>query len=454
MDEGEASKIRTFIDLTEVSEQPIPELGDNGIGSIVVDKDGVNRLEVDFDASGAVASFVYCPAECIECEVGPDLVKLQIADDSSSRNDDLETIRVYQDTSSGGTDIPTSDPLFVGNNIHDIDDGGSPFTVGDVEPIVPGGDPLVITVQGPSHENEYVKAFIPTDCRAAPGYSNTINGWITVEVVETFFDSERICPIPSEPCIPGYYKDWFGNNAFDNQDGSLDWTGPWVEEDEVGADQSPLEGNVRVGSGSILYSNSVLKLTDEAEHGDLLPSVYREADLRFCDRAVLNYEYATNQHHWSNNFDSNDKVVVEISSDGGATWTVLKTIQGWQWWDDEYHDITAYASETTQVRFRVESGYGEGTGAAEIGVAETGTIDQDKYFYVDWVKIKCECPDGRKDGQDGFDDDASDDGQDGGDDGQDGGDDGGGQCNDGDFTAETFGGGDDGGECDDGDDDG
>lgn len=77
-------------------------------------------------------------------------------------------------------------------------------------------------------------------------------------------------------------------------------------------------------------------------------SAYTEAALRFiCRRQSLD--------------NSNDYVTIEISSNGGSSWTEIDRIEG-PGDDSSYqsinHDISSFISANTRIRFRTSSSLG------------------------------------------------------------------------------------------------
>ncbi|MCB1877244.1 MAG: RICIN domain-containing protein, partial [Chromatiales bacterium] len=142
------------------------------------------------------------------------------------------------------------------------------------------------------------------------------------------------------------FKDTFSRFSYNNNDGPDAWTGPWTEYDVAGA--GPTSGNVLVGS------NYKLWLDDNPDTGTQ-PSAARTADLSGMDTATLSFDYETHS-----GVDTNDAVVVEISSDGGASYTVLETFTGFSGakYGSRSYDVSAYISSQTTIRFRVSQNYG------------------------------------------------------------------------------------------------
>ncbi|MCB1759812.1 MAG: RICIN domain-containing protein [Gammaproteobacteria bacterium] len=145
------------------------------------------------------------------------------------------------------------------------------------------------------------------------------------------------------------YRDEFNERDYDNNDGSHDFSGNWVEDDKQDwYSQNPLSGNVLVGS------NNKLWLDDYPDTGTD-PSAKRSADLSGATSATLSFDWETHS-----GVDYSDKVVVEISSDGGASYTVLHSFTGFSGAQSgsKSFDISAYISAETTVRFRVAKYYG------------------------------------------------------------------------------------------------
>ncbi len=147
----------------------------------------------------------------------------------------------------------------------------------------------------------------------------------------------------------GTYLDQFEVYAFDNSDGTLDWsTSPWQE---IGESDGPTAGDIRIWSDL----DSVRIRTRDNDNGG--EGLEREADLTGATSATLTYDYR--RHNLDN---SNDFTVVEISANGAAgPWTQLAQYAGPNN-DSNYvsasHDITGYISVNTRIRFVTSSNMG------------------------------------------------------------------------------------------------
>ncbi|MBW8873571.1 MAG: carboxypeptidase regulatory-like domain-containing protein [Acidobacteria bacterium] len=166
-------------------------------------------------------------------------------------------------------------------------------------------------------------------------------------------------------CTAGYFKDTFTTNSFSNNEGTLSWSGPWIENDVAGAGVST--GNVTVGTPFAGY----LILRDYPDTGTQ-PSAAREVNLSGFASATLTVDLHLKQ------VEPDDAAVIEISKDGGATYTVLETLTGYTTTDlvtSRTYDISAYRASNTRIRFRISANYG----------------GSDDLFKVDAVRIDATC---------------------------------------------------------------
>ena len=167
----------------------------------------------------------------------------------------------------------------------------------------------------------------------------------------------------AEAAPPETYRDEFGAISYSGNDGTLNWTGDWIE---VGESNGPTRGRVRVRSSSrcVASSNCLSIGADQRKINGR--GAYREADLLGATSAALSFM-----------FDERGESVgvdVEVSGDGGASWTTLELITSGTPAGLKTYDITAYAAVDTQIRF--------------IGVA--GTTDEDSYLYFDDIEISAD----------------------------------------------------------------
>ena len=121
--------------------------------------------------------------------------------------------------------------------------------------------------------------------------------------------------------------------------GAIPWNGNWVETDVAGAAQSASAGNVIVTGGELDLS----KATSGVQRAVNLASQSTDSLNR------LSFSYRT-----SANVDAGgDKLDVQLSADGGSTWTTVDTLDvGPSASGSKSYDITAFSSANTVVRFK------------------------------------------------------------------------------------------------------
>lgn len=155
-------------------------------------------------------------------------------------------------------------------------------------------------------------------------------------------------------------RDNFGSTSWGNNDGTVNWIGDWSEVDGVSTPPSP-------GSGNALIFGGELRLDDQPNTGGD-PGVARQADLTGAVIATLSFQWRTTVQ-----IEANDSVIVEVSANGGSTWTTLQNFTGLNGGESgtNFYDITPYASDTTQVRIRVNQFYG----------------GNNEFFYLEYIEI-------------------------------------------------------------------
>lgn len=134
------------------------------------------------------------------------------------------------------------------------------------------------------------------------------------------------------------FRDNFDTAAYTNNDGTLNWATNWTETSD---------GNSATG-GDIRVTGGELRIEDNGG------AIQREADLSAAGftSATLSFDSRTT------GVDANDRMSVQVSSNGGATWTILETFEGPFASTSRSYDISSYISSHTRVRFLEVSGYG------------------------------------------------------------------------------------------------
>ncbi len=160
-------------------------------------------------------------------------------------------------------------------------------------------------------------------------------------------------PVSSASVTTETVRDEFNIPSYDNNDGTAVWASAWIE---TGENNGP-------GFGALRIYNDQLEIRDDRR------AVERAVDLSGTVTAVLSFDYRRQS------FDNfNDYVSIEISADGGETWTELGRFSGkaneWRMTAVSY-DLPPYAGGNTVIRF--------------MSSAKLGRRDS---FYVDNVQIE------------------------------------------------------------------
>jgi len=176
------------------------------------------------------------------------------------------------------------------------------------------------------------------------GVATTLLAWLLAgtAVAQTYVATS----VPATPFdLQLQALDQFNTVAFSNNDGTLNWSGNWIEVDGDGL--GPAVGNVLITGGT-------LQMDDRPDTGGQ-PSLEREVDLSGSNTASFAFDFQT-----TNGVDNSDAVTVEVSANGGAAWTTLEVITGINGASTQTrrYDITAFISAQTRVRFRVSQFYG------------------------------------------------------------------------------------------------
>ncbi|MFZ1756557.1 MAG: S8 family peptidase [Caldilineaceae bacterium] len=141
-------------------------------------------------------------------------------------------------------------------------------------------------------------------------------------------------------------RDEFGTVSYENNDGSQNWAGGWMENDPESYNSSASTGQVRITGGQ-------LSLDDYPDTG-AQPSAARRVDLSNAQNATLSFHFATTA-----GVDKSDAVAVEVSYDG-VSFSHLETFTGIEGSSSgsRTYDISGFRTATTTIRFRVSNMYG------------------------------------------------------------------------------------------------
>ncbi|MGB5676410.1 MAG: DUF2341 domain-containing protein, partial [Gammaproteobacteria bacterium] len=156
-------------------------------------------------------------------------------------------------------------------------------------------------------------------------------------------------------------RDQFGTVSYANDDGSAVWTSGWNEFSDNG---SAASGNIHVESGKLRLDNL---------DGGAYESITRSADLSGAATAVLTFDYD------GVGAGGLDTVLIEVSNDGGSTWTVMESMDvvGTDSGSKSYN-LESFATLTTemQLRFRIAAGFdgsGQHINFDNVDIAYSGT---------------------------------------------------------------------------------
>ncbi|MFL0801091.1 MAG: LamG domain-containing protein [Agarilytica sp.] len=135
------------------------------------------------------------------------------------------------------------------------------------------------------------------------------------------------------------YADAFGSANYTNSDGTADWSGnAWSETND---DNSASSGLIEISSGQLeLSGNNTLSNA----------AITRQADTSGATQLSLEFDFSM-----LGGIEAADSALLEISLNGGSSWTTLETFAGFSDGDtgSRNYDITAYASSTMHIRFAI-----------------------------------------------------------------------------------------------------
>lgn len=152
--------------------------------------------------------------------------------------------------------------------------------------------------------------------------------------------------------------DNFGTAAYSNNDGNNNWAGNWIESDNGGGGAT---------GGAIQIVTGELRLEDDVTG---TPSIQREVDLLGSPGLNLASAYLSFDFSTSNNLEDSDDISVQVSGNGGGSWTTLEQFSN-DGSGSRSYDITGFIANNTRIRFIFVSGYDAGT----------------EFFFVDDLQI-------------------------------------------------------------------
>lgn len=161
------------------------------------------------------------------------------------------------------------------------------------------------------------------------------NAWISL------FDSDS-----ATSDGPATFADHFETQSYGNQDGTSNWSGNWIESNELGT-AGPSNGQLQVTAGG------ALRISNAGDTGSFLnkPGIQRGLNLSAGARQVLRFDWTT-----EGVVEDDDAILVEASPDGGTTWLGLGLLNGFASGASSGQasfDLSAVTGPTTVLRFRV-----------------------------------------------------------------------------------------------------
>jgi Peptidase family C25 len=147
-------------------------------------------------------------------------------------------------------------------------------------------------------------------------------------------------------------RDNFTTAAYTNNDGLMSWSTNWIETND----------DNNAGNGQIRITGGELRIGD---NGGAVSTIEREANLSGFTTATFSFDFRTT------GVDAGDQMRVEVSSNGGTSWTTLETFTGPFAASSRSYNITSSIATNTRIRFIEVTGY--------------GTND---FFFVDNLQIK------------------------------------------------------------------
>ncbi|MCS6845325.1 MAG: carboxypeptidase regulatory-like domain-containing protein, partial [Caldilineales bacterium] len=156
-----------------------------------------------------------------------------------------------------------------------------------------------------------------------------------------------------------YVLDQFGSAAYNLNSGNVNWSTNWVEAND---DNSPTAGSMLITSGVLRFQSTTgVEAGDSIARGVTLPAGGACAALTF----VLG----------QSGIDANeDRLAVQVSADGGATYTTLEVFDAAADASAKWYSVANFATNT-RVRFLI------------LDELETG-----EYWSVDNVQVAWGCP--------------------------------------------------------------
>ncbi len=165
----------------------------------------------------------------------------------------------------------------------------------------------------------------------APGadYNGTVSNAITVHAWDQTSGSNgaRV----SLPTSSNTVLDSMSSASFSNNNGTANWSGSWIENDAAGSGATT--GSIDITSGYLRFKPTTV--------GN---SLAREVDLSTATSATFSFSVPTS-------FLTTGQILVQVSNNGGSSYTTLETITSASATGTYSYDISSYMASNTRIRF-------------------------------------------------------------------------------------------------------
>ncbi|CAN7440657.1 DUF5801 repeats-in-toxin domain-containing protein [Devosia sp. LjRoot3] len=229
---------------------------------------------------------------------------------------------------------------------------------------VPAGtNPNHVFVRVPTIDDTSVEGSQTFTLTATVTSGNTTN--TSDSAVATIVDNDSAPPVLAlNGGIAAQYLDEFGSGSHSNSNGgSPVWSSSWIETNDS------TNGNVATG-GTIRITGGELRLGDDSDSGSGSDYISRTLNLQGATSATFTYDVR------EVDLGNGEEAYVWVSSSGlEGTFVKLATITGSTNSNSFSHDISAYATANTTIRFEV-----------------LNNLDGDEFVYVDNVKVVFSAP--------------------------------------------------------------
>jgi peptidase C25-like protein len=135
------------------------------------------------------------------------------------------------------------------------------------------------------------------------------------------------------------WRDNFATIAYTNNNGTVNWATNWIETND---DNNAGNGLIEITGGQLVIQ----------DNNNANPStIEREANLSGLTNATLTFDFSTQST------EATDQMRVQVSNNGGGSWTTLETFTGSFAASSRSYNITTSIASNTRVRFIEVTGY-------------------------------------------------------------------------------------------------